>query len=82
MKASAIFRDGAWHEVYKDPVTAQGTKTSRRGKQGVMRSDHGGLVARPAANIPQRADALEPVFRNGVILRRHRFADVRARAWP
>ncbi len=82
MKASAIFRDGAWHDVFKDPVTAKGSKTSRRGKQGVMRSDSCALVARPAANIPKGADALVPVFRDGEILVRHSFDAVRARAWP
>lgn len=44
MKASAIYRNGAWHNVFKDPLTAGGSKTSRRGKQGVMRSDLGGAA--------------------------------------
>ncbi len=82
MKASAIYRSGAWHELFKDPITAKGSKTSRRGKHGVMRSDSGALVARPAANIPAGADALVPVFRDGEILLRHSFDEVRARAWP
>lgn len=82
MKASAIYRNGAWHDVFKDPVTAKGSKTSRRGKQGVMRGDSGQLVARPAANIPQGADALVPMFRDGELLVRHSFDAVRARAWP
>jgi len=82
MKASAIYRGGAWHEVYKDPVTAKGSKTSRRGKQGAMRSDSGNLVARPAANIPPDADALVPVFRDGAVINPQRFDAIRARAWP
>ncbi|PRY76623.1 nicotinamide phosphoribosyltransferase [Yoonia maritima] len=82
MKASAIYRDGAWHEVFKDPKTAGGTKTSRKGKQGAMRSDSGNFVARPAANIPKGADALIPVFHNGEIVNLQRFSDIRARAWP
>jgi len=82
MKASAIYRGGAWHEVYKDPVTAKGSKTSRRGKQGAMRSDRGNLVARPAGNIPPGADALVPVFRDGAVTKPQRFDAIRARAWP
>ncbi|PJI86383.1 nicotinamide phosphoribosyltransferase [Yoonia maricola] len=82
MKASAIFYDGAWHDVFKDPKTANGAKRSKKGKQGAMRSDSGAFVARPAANIPLGADALEPVFRDGRILKVHSFAEVRARAWP
>ena len=82
MKASAIFYDGAWHDVFKDPKTANGAKTSKKGKQGAMRTDSGGFVARPAANIPLGADGLEPVFRDGKILKLHSFAEIRARAWP
>lgn len=82
MKASAIYRFGAWHDIFKAPKTAGGSKTSRKGKQGAMRSDSGRFVARPAANIPQGADALVPVFRNGDIVRRYSFDEVRARAWP
>ncbi|PUB17258.1 hypothetical protein [Yoonia sediminilitoris] len=82
MKGSAIYRNGALHDVFKDPKTAGGAKTSRKGKQGVMRSDSGRFVARPAANIPAGADALRPVFRNGEILNPHSFDAVRGRAWP
>lgn len=82
MKASAIWRDGAWHDVFKDPKTANGTKTSKRGVQGAMKTDSGAFVARPAANIPPGADALRPVFRDGEILRFSSFEDIRARAWP
>lgn len=82
MKASAIYYDGAWRDVFKDPKTAKGAKTSKKGKQGAMRTDSGQFVARPAANIPLGADALVPVFRDGRILNLQRFDDVRARAWP
>jgi len=82
MKASAIFRNGAWHDVYKEPKTAKGTKTSKRGIQGAMRTDSGAFVARPAANIPAGHDALRPVFENGEILAFDTFAEIRARAWP
>ncbi len=82
MKASAVFYDGTWHDVFKDPKTANGAKTSKKGKQGAMRTDSGQFVARPAANIPLGADALQPVFRDGKILKLQRFDEVRARAWP
>ena len=82
MKASALYRNGVWYDVFKDPVTANGSKTSRKGIQEAMRSDSGSLVARPAANIPKGADALVPVFRDGRILVLHRFEDIRRRAWP
>jgi len=80
MKASANFRDGAWVDVYKDPVTARGSKTSKRGRQGVMRCDGGGFVARRLENIPPGRDALEPVFRDGEMLRIQSLDEVRARS--
>ncbi len=82
MKASAIYYGEQWHDVFKDPKTANGSKTSKKGKQGAMCSDSGTFVARPAANIPLGADALAPVFRDGAILNLQRFGDIRARAWP
>lgn len=82
MKASAIQRGGVWHDVYKDPVTAKGSKTSRRGQQGVMRTDSGALVARRLENIPPGADALQPVFRDGTLVGVRSFENIRALAWP
>jgi nicotinamide phosphoribosyltransferase len=82
MKASAIEINGVWRDVFKDPKTAKGSKTSKKGIQGAMRTDSGNFAARPAANIPKGADALTPVYRNGEILKIHRFDEIRARAWP
>lgn len=82
IKASAIRISGVWSDIFKAPKTANGTKTSRRGIQGAMRTDSGAFVARPAANIPRGADALRPVFRDGEILEMEMLATIRARAWP
>ena len=82
MKASAIYRDGAWQDVFKDPITAKGSKTSKRGRQGVMQTDSGKLVARRQENIPPGHDALVPVFRDGEILNIQTLDEIRARAWP
>ena len=81
MKASAIRFDDGWCDVFKDPVTAGGAKTSKRGIQGAMKTE-AGWVARRAANIPAGADALRPVFRDGEILALDTLDEVRARAWP
>ncbi|MEO0915910.1 MAG: nicotinate phosphoribosyltransferase, partial [Pseudomonadota bacterium] len=79
MKTSAICVNGTWRDVYKDPITANGTKTSKRGRLGVMRTDSGAFVTRPLANIPKGYDALEPVFRNGRLTNPQTFNDIRAR---
>ncbi|WP_425100772.1 nicotinate phosphoribosyltransferase [Tropicibacter sp. S64] len=80
MKASAILIDGQWRDIFKDPVTAGGSKTSKRGRQGVLLSDSGAMAARRQENIPAGADALRPVFRDGQLLRRWALEEVRARA--
>ncbi len=82
MKASAVYYDNKWHDVFKDPITAKGSKTSKKGKQGVMRTDSGAFVARPAANIPEGADAFRCVFLNGEIKQVQSFEQIRATAWP
>jgi nicotinamide phosphoribosyltransferase len=82
MKASAVYYNNKWHDVFKDPITAMGSKTSKKGKQGVMRTDSGAFVARPAANIPEGADAFRCVFLNGEIKQVQTFEQIRATAWP
>ena len=79
MKTSAICVNGLWRDVFKDPVTAKGSKTSKKGRLGVMRTDSGRFVVRPQANIPAGADALVPVFRDGALLNRQSFAAIRKR---
>jgi len=82
MKASAIQIEDTWHDVFKDPKTAKGSKTSKRGIQGAVIGPDGRLTACRASEIPDGLDQLRPVFRDGQILRRHRFDEIRARAWP
>lgn len=79
MKTSAICVNGVWRDVFKDPVTAKGSKTSKKGRLGVMVSDGGKYVVRPMENIPAGHDALRCVFRNGDLLERQTFASIRAR---
>ncbi|CUH78697.1 putative nicotinate phosphoribosyltransferase [Tritonibacter multivorans] len=79
MKTSAICVRGIWRDVFKDPVTAQGSKTSKKGRLGVMETDSGRFVVRPQDNIPPGHDALKPVFVDGALTLRHSFADIRKR---
>lgn len=75
MKASAIERDGAWHDVYKDPVGDE-FKVSKRGRvttiikdgqyqTGVVGDDH---------------DALELVYKNGQLIKTESFETIQSRA--
>lgn len=78
MKASAVEIDGVWRDVFKDPVTDPG-KTSKRGRLALVRDAEGWATVR-ADEVPAGQDRLEPVYRNGELLRDQSFADVRARA--
>ena len=77
MKCSAVMVAGHWRDVSKAPAADPG-KHSKRG--------HFALVAGPAGyqTVPlagrEADDLLQPVYRNGVILRQTSFANIRARA--
>jgi nicotinic acid phosphoribosyltransferase len=76
IKCSAIDRDGVWHDVHKDPITDPG-KRSKAGR--LMRVNDGSYhtVRVGESDLP---NLLEPVFRNGEVLRDQTFADIRRRA--
>lgn len=81
MKTSALTRNGVWHDVFKDPITAKGTKTSKKGRVGVMKTDSNQFVFRRMENIPKGAEALKTVFKDGEIVRVHTLKEVRSRLW-
>jgi len=78
MKANAM-RDaaGVWHDVAKAPITDPG-KASKSGRQAVV-LDSGRMVARRMEHVREADDLLRPVWRNGTLLVRHSFDDVRRR---
>lgn len=79
MKANAM-RDasGVWHDVSKDPATDPG-KASKAGRQAVVVED-GRMVARRLDSVDAGEDQLQSVWRNGELLRRFTFDEVRERA--
>lgn len=79
MKASAVEVDGRWIDINKEPVTAGGSKTSKRGRVAVIQRD-GRLIAARLDALDPAVDLLRPVFADGEIVTLHRFEDVRARA--
>lgn len=82
MKASAIMgQDGVWRDVYKSPV--HGGKTSKRGRLGLI--DQCGIGSCVLNTVPkniadERGNLLRPIFRNGELLVKENFEQVRARA--
>lgn len=79
VKASAILRDGTWHDVLKDPVTDPG-KRSKAGRLALIHTDgHYETVREDEAMRRDAVNLLEPVFENGRLLRETTFAEVRGR---
>lgn len=80
MKATAGAVRGEVREIFKDPATDDGTKRSARGLLAVERTAAGGLELHERATWEQvRTCALEPVFRDGRVLRRETLAGIRDR---
>lgn len=78
MKASAIRIDGEWRDVYKAPCTDP-AKASKRGRLALRRGARGFETVR-AENCPSGENLLVPVWRDGQLLRRWRFREIRERA--
>jgi nicotinamide phosphoribosyltransferase len=71
MKASAIRVDGAWRDVYKDPITDSG----KRSKRGQLALSEDFEVFR-LEEFGDRENLLKPVFRDGVLLRDYSFDEI------
>jgi nicotinamide phosphoribosyltransferase len=79
MKANALKdADGIWHDVSKTPATDP-TKGSKAGRQAVV-LDNGELVSTRQEQKGDFEDQLLPVWRNGELLIRHDFDQIRQRS--
>lgn len=81
MKASAAQVAGEWRDVYKDPVTSK-AKRSKRGRLALVQGTEGAETIR-LDELNGRENLLQPVFRNGKLLREDTLSRVRERtgAW-
>lgn len=77
MKASSANVAGEWRDVYKDPITSR-SKRSKRGRLALVETEQGLQTIREE-QLNGRENLLQPVFRNGELLRQDRLTDVRAR---
>jgi len=79
MKATAGVVNGSLVEIYKDPITDSGLKRSARGLLRVDDVD-GKLVLTDQCTVTE-ADGglLKTVFRNGSLIQRQTFAEIRSR---
>ncbi|MBJ6612117.1 MAG: nicotinate phosphoribosyltransferase [Candidatus Thiothrix moscowensis] len=78
MKASALQINGAWRDVYKQPITDSG-KNSKRGRLAVIR-DAGVIKTVREDALSWENNCLRPVFRNGALLVDDDFDVIRTRS--
>lgn len=83
MKATAQFVDGAWEDLFKDPITDVG-KRSLRGRQTTYRCKESGKIFAERIELqdvnPMIEDMMVDVFVNGELVNESTFDEVRERA--
>ena len=80
MKCSAIMIGDTWQDVYKDPIDDKG-KASKKGVLAVVKYDvTGEYITIREKELSGRKNYLEPVYRNGEVLRTQTLDEIRALA--
>jgi nicotinamide phosphoribosyltransferase len=79
MKCSSAYINGAWVDVYKDPVTDSG-KRSKRGRLQLIREPGGDFQTVSYSDSQVSKDLLQVVYRNGELVNQTTFQAVRDRA--
>ncbi|MEK6439639.1 hypothetical protein [Pseudonocardia sp. T1-2H] len=73
-KASAVCVNGEWRDIAKNP-TGAAFKASKKGRLALKHSD-GVYTTVPKGSIPESENVLQPVFRNGKLLKKWDFTEV------
>jgi nicotinamide phosphoribosyltransferase len=80
MKASAISIDGAWKDIYKDPVTSR-SKRSKKGRLALIKDNSGALKTIKAEALSTVSDnLLRDVYIDGKLLIDDSLTTIRERA--
>jgi len=79
MKASAIYRQGAWHDVYKQPVTDLG-KSSKKGRLALIKNQQGEYQTILVNQLGDQQNQLELVYQDGRLWRDESLQTLRERA--
>jgi nicotinamide phosphoribosyltransferase len=77
MKTSAVRVNGKWRDVYKDPIGDHG-KQSKKGQLALIRENGKWETVRSSGWA--WADHMQPVFRDGELLKDWKFGEVRERS--
>lgn len=79
MKCSAIYRNGQWIDVYKNPITDPG-KISKRGRLALVKDGAGQYHTVGENNAAKDENLLKPIYENGQLLIETSFDEIRKRA--
>ena len=80
MKSSAISIDGAWKDIYKDPVTSR-SKRSKKGRLALVKDDSGQLTTIKENEMSDPTDnLLRDVYVDGELLIEDSLTTIRERA--
>ncbi len=77
MKANEVVVNGQKRDVFKEPI-GDPTKSSKAGRVGVIKAGDTYVTVRENAAVA--GNLLQPVWRNGKLLRDVKFDEVRERA--
>ena len=75
-KCSAQKRDGAWHDVWKQPTSGSG-KASKHGRLSLV--EYEGTLTTLESQVHED-DLLEVVFENGELVKEYSLEEIRERA--
>jgi nicotinamide phosphoribosyltransferase len=73
-KSSAQFRNGKWHDIYKNPLDV--TKTSKKGRFSLIK-ENDRFKTISINDLGDKKDYLETVFKNGKIVRLMDFEEIK-----
>ncbi|WP_085916002.1 nicotinate phosphoribosyltransferase, partial [Pseudonocardia autotrophica] len=77
-KASAVRVNGEWRDIAKSP-TGAGFKVSKAGRLA-LKYENGTYTTVPKGSIPESENVLQPMFRDGKLLKKWDFTEVIANA--
>ena len=80
MKATYVEVDGEGREIFKDPVTDDGTKKSATGLLKVIKEEGEYKLIDRVSREDEESGCLETVFVDGTLLIEHSFESIRANA--
>jgi len=78
MKANAVCRDETWRDIFKQPIT-DSHKTSKPGRLALVKNDDG-YATIPLTKLDEQENQLKQVFRDGKLLIKTNFDNIRKRS--